>query len=223
MPQQQKSVVSIRKKISLTASCVWPLYRLSRWNASAATNTCCGGKHDRLCLHWNRCGAASDSQSAQPFHSRSGDASPVPCPKSSGSCMARWGGMNTNRILVTGTSGFIGRPLVAALFDAGYAGRVQDHLWMRWRAIIRPLFPGRACVREPSRLSAACVARPRSVRWQAVVRLKRALTKLQPALARASLASRVANLLTNRGRIRPFDGASISGLLARFHVLDAKR
>jgi dTDP-D-glucose 4,6-dehydratase len=38
--------------------------------------------------------------------------------------------MNTNRILVTGTSGFIGRPLVAALLDAGYAVRVQDHLWI---------------------------------------------------------------------------------------------
>jgi hypothetical protein len=47
-------------------------------------NTCCGGKHDRLCLRWSRCGAASDSRAVQPFHSRSGDASPAPCQKSSG-------------------------------------------------------------------------------------------------------------------------------------------
>ena len=52
--------------------------------ASAATNTCCGGKRDRLCLRWSRCDAASDSRTAHPFLSRSGDASPAPCPKSSG-------------------------------------------------------------------------------------------------------------------------------------------
>jgi hypothetical protein len=50
----------------------------------AATNTCCGGKHDRLCLRWSHCGAASDSRTVQPFHSRSGGANPMPCPTSSG-------------------------------------------------------------------------------------------------------------------------------------------
>ena len=52
--------------------------------ASAAANTCCGGKRDRLCLRWSRCGAASNSRVAQPFHSRSGGASPAISPKSSG-------------------------------------------------------------------------------------------------------------------------------------------
>ena len=49
--------------------------------ASLATNTCCGDKRGRLCLRWSRCGAASDSRPARPFHSRSGGASPAPRPK----------------------------------------------------------------------------------------------------------------------------------------------
>ena len=72
------------KRISPTASCAWQICRLAPWIASAATNTCCGGKRDRLCLRWSRCGAASERRSAQPFHSRSGDASPAPCRKNSG-------------------------------------------------------------------------------------------------------------------------------------------
>src|SRR5664280_2391172 len=35
-------------------------------------------------------------------------------------CMAQWDDMKTKRILVTGASGFVGRPLVAALLRAGY-------------------------------------------------------------------------------------------------------
>jgi hypothetical protein len=54
------------------------------WIASAAMNTCSGGKRDRLCLRWSRCGTASDSRAVQSFHFGSGGASPVPCPKSSG-------------------------------------------------------------------------------------------------------------------------------------------
>src|ERR1035437_6161664 len=42
------------------------------------------GKHDRFYLRWSRCGAASERRAAQPFHSRSGDATPAPYPKSSG-------------------------------------------------------------------------------------------------------------------------------------------
>ena len=37
--------------------------------------------------------------------------------------MACWGDVTTKRVLVTGASGFIGRPLVAALLRAGYAVR----------------------------------------------------------------------------------------------------
>ena len=40
---------------------------ISPWIASAATNTCCGGKRDRLCLRWSRYDAASDSRPAHPF------------------------------------------------------------------------------------------------------------------------------------------------------------
>ena len=36
------------------------------------------------CLRSSRCGAASESRTAQPFHSHFGNASPAPCPKSSG-------------------------------------------------------------------------------------------------------------------------------------------
>jgi len=71
------------KKISRKASCAWLLSRPSPLTALAATNTCCGGNRARLCLRWSRCGAASNSRAAQPFHFRSGDASPVPSPKSS--------------------------------------------------------------------------------------------------------------------------------------------
>src|SRR5450756_757182 len=56
---------------------------LARWIASAATNICCGGKRDRLCLRWSRCGAASERRAAQPFHFRSDDARPALCLKSS--------------------------------------------------------------------------------------------------------------------------------------------
>src|ERR1019366_6528874 len=38
-------------------------------------------------------------------------------------CMAQWDDMKTKRILVTGASGFVGRPLVAALLRAGYVVR----------------------------------------------------------------------------------------------------
>ena len=58
--------------ISPTASCAWPLCRLSPLIASAVTSICSGGKRDRLCLRWSRCGVAGDSQAVQHFHSRSG-------------------------------------------------------------------------------------------------------------------------------------------------------
>ena len=83
-PRRETSSAPIRKRISRTASCAWQICRLSPSIASAATNTCCGGKRDRLCLRWSRYGAASDSRAVQPFHFRSGGASPAPCPKSSG-------------------------------------------------------------------------------------------------------------------------------------------
>ena len=83
-PRRQTSSAPIRKRISPTASCVWQIYRLAPSIASAATNTCCGGKRDRLCFRWSRWSAASERRAVQPFHSRSGGASPVPCPKSSG-------------------------------------------------------------------------------------------------------------------------------------------
>jgi nucleoside-diphosphate-sugar epimerase len=38
-------------------------------------------------------------------------------------CMAQWDDMKTKRILVTGASGFVGRPLLAALLRAGYVVR----------------------------------------------------------------------------------------------------
>jgi hypothetical protein len=83
-PPRETSSVPIRKRISPTASCAWQICRRAPSIVSAATNTCCGGKRDRLCLRWSRCGAASDSRAVQPFHSRSGGASPARCPKSSG-------------------------------------------------------------------------------------------------------------------------------------------
>jgi hypothetical protein len=70
------------KTIMATASCAWPLCRLSPLTASAVTSICAGGKRDRSCLRWGRCGAASDSRAAQSFHFRSADASPAPCLKS---------------------------------------------------------------------------------------------------------------------------------------------
>ena len=72
------------KTLSPAASCAWQICRLAPSIASAATNTCCGGKRDRLCLRWSCCGAASERRAAQPFHFRFGGASPAPCPKSSG-------------------------------------------------------------------------------------------------------------------------------------------
>src|SRR5262249_21634554 len=39
-------------------------------DGSAATNTCSGGKRDKLCLRWSRYGAAGDNRAAQPFHFR---------------------------------------------------------------------------------------------------------------------------------------------------------
>jgi hypothetical protein len=83
-PRRETRSAPIRKRILPTASCAWQICQPARSIASAATNTCCGGKHDRLCLRWSRCAAASERRAAQPFHSRSGDASPAPCPKSSG-------------------------------------------------------------------------------------------------------------------------------------------
>ena len=71
------------KKKEPTASCAWPLHRLSPLIASAVTNICCGGKPARLCLRWSRCGAASKRRLARLFHFRSGGASQAPCPKSS--------------------------------------------------------------------------------------------------------------------------------------------
>ena len=50
---------------------------------SAVTSICSSGKREKFCLHWSRCGTASHSQ-ALPLHSRSGGASPAPCPMSSG-------------------------------------------------------------------------------------------------------------------------------------------
>ena len=82
--RRETSSAPIRKRISRTASCAWQICRLAPSIASAATNTCCGGKRDRLCLRWSCCGAASDRRAVQPFHFRSGGASPAPCPKSSG-------------------------------------------------------------------------------------------------------------------------------------------
>jgi hypothetical protein len=46
-----------------------PTFALDR---SAGTNTCCGGKRDKLCLRWSRCDAAGDTQAVQHFHVRSG-------------------------------------------------------------------------------------------------------------------------------------------------------
>ena len=40
----------MRRRISWTASCAWQICRLAPSIASVATNTCCGGKLDRLCL-----------------------------------------------------------------------------------------------------------------------------------------------------------------------------
>src|ERR1035437_5180495 len=54
--------------ISPTASCAWPLCRLSPLIASAVTSICSGGKPARSCLRWSRCGAARDSRADQPFH-----------------------------------------------------------------------------------------------------------------------------------------------------------
>jgi hypothetical protein len=83
-PKRETSSAPIRKRISSAASCAWQICRRAPWIASAAMNTCCGGKRDRLWLRWSRCGTASDSRAVQPFHFRSGGASLVPCPKRSG-------------------------------------------------------------------------------------------------------------------------------------------
>jgi hypothetical protein len=64
--------------LRLAALPTFALDRLSRYEH------CSGGKRDKSCLRWRRCGAASNSRAAQPFRSRSGDASPAPCPKSLG-------------------------------------------------------------------------------------------------------------------------------------------
>ena len=84
-PSRRKmNSVPIQKRVSRTASCASQICRLSPSIVSAATNTRCGGKRDRLCLRWSRCGAASDSRAVQPFHSRFGDVIPALCSNSSG-------------------------------------------------------------------------------------------------------------------------------------------
>jgi hypothetical protein len=67
-PRREMSPAPILKWISWTASCASPICRLSPLIVSAATNTCCGGKRGKLCLHWSRYGAADDSRADQPFH-----------------------------------------------------------------------------------------------------------------------------------------------------------
>jgi hypothetical protein len=67
-PKRETSSAPIRKRISSAASCAWQICRRAPWIASAAMNTCCGGKRDRLWLRWSRCGTASDSRAVQPFH-----------------------------------------------------------------------------------------------------------------------------------------------------------
>jgi hypothetical protein len=81
---ERNELSSYSKRISPTASCAWQMCRLALSIASAATNTCCGGKRDRLCLRWSRYSAASERRPAQPFHFRSGGANPAPCRKNSG-------------------------------------------------------------------------------------------------------------------------------------------
>jgi hypothetical protein len=58
-PRRETRSAPIRKRILPNASCAWQICRLARWIASAATNTRCGGKRDRSCLRWSRCGPAS--------------------------------------------------------------------------------------------------------------------------------------------------------------------
>ena len=65
-------------------SCAWPLCRLLPSTASAVTSICSGGKPDKLCLRWSRCGVAGESRAAQPFHLHSGGESPAPYPTSLG-------------------------------------------------------------------------------------------------------------------------------------------
>ena len=74
-------LAQILKRMLQTVSCAWLLCRLSPLTVSAATSICSGGKPAKLCLRWSHCVAATDSRPAQPFHSRSGDASPARCPK----------------------------------------------------------------------------------------------------------------------------------------------
>ena len=83
MRHQQPSVVSTRERISRMASCASPPSRPSHLIVSAAMSTHCGGKRAKSYLRWNRCGAASSSQSVQAFHSRFGDASLAAFPMSS--------------------------------------------------------------------------------------------------------------------------------------------
>jgi hypothetical protein len=67
-----------------SAASARPQLRPSPSIASAAMNTCCGGRRDSLCLRWSRCGVASASRSDQPLHSRSGGANPAHGSKMSG-------------------------------------------------------------------------------------------------------------------------------------------
>lgn len=60
-PRVEMNSAPILKKILPTASCAWQICRLAPSIASAAMNTLCGGKRDRLCLRSSRCGAASES------------------------------------------------------------------------------------------------------------------------------------------------------------------
>ena len=62
---RETSSAPIRKRISRTASCAWQVCRLARWIASAATNTCCGGKRDRFVYAWV---VAAPQTSAGPFN-----------------------------------------------------------------------------------------------------------------------------------------------------------
>ena len=71
-PRKEMSSAPTQIPLSRTASCASQICRLSPSIASAATNTCCGAKRDKLCLRWSRYGVAGDSRAGQPCHFRPG-------------------------------------------------------------------------------------------------------------------------------------------------------